>query len=171
MSEETPLFDLAVPAQAQAPAPKKDKATPKQAVVRTPTGESAQDVVAGWIDWYQGGSGVPVPPRIIARIAKEVRSLILGGFQVNEIKFGLAFWTVEKMNNPMLSPTHLESYVWQIAHNTRPQAQEWKAHMNARVAEFNKGAYRIGGAAPSKAETRRLQNDQALKEYLADEED
>lgn len=72
----------------------------KSEVATTATGENAQDIMSTWIDICQKRTGVPVPDGVIKRLARQVKSLIVSGYQTNHIKNGLTIWTVRWMDNP-----------------------------------------------------------------------
>lgn len=140
---------------------KREKARQKAPSPTTPSGENAGDILGAWRTWYQNGSGVPVPNAIAARLGKQVKSLIVTGYKTDEIKHGLAIWTVEQMDNPTLSPTLLDNFVWRHAQDTRAGAREWREAVRQRVAEFSS----IANKGRSKTAARRGRVLRALEDW------
>lgn len=166
--EETRL--IALPGAPEAPgrtlARREEREAIKAAVSvpRTESGESAQDILAAWVGWYEQGSGVPVPQSVIVRIGKQVKSLISTGYTTDEIKHGLSIWTVAQMDNDMLSPTMLDRFVWRFARDTRAGAAAWRDAVRQQVATFSQGGY--GGASGmSRADQRRSRSLQSIREF------
>lgn len=136
---------------ADAPPPPEAKKAKKPLVPKTPDNDSASDIIGAWVDWYQGRTGVPIPQNIIARLAKQVKSLIMSGYRTNQIKFGLGVWAIEQFDKPQLPPQALDTYVWKFARDTSPQARDMQAKMKAEVHAFHRG----NGTAPPMSMTKK----------------
>lgn len=109
-------------------------------VPRTATGESAQDLLGSWITWVQDGTGVPLPPQTINRISKQIKGLIIAQYSASHIKHGLAIWTLQKMENPLLSPQALDDLTWKYATDTSHQASTWRRKVKSRIQEVTQTA-------------------------------
>ena len=106
-------------------------------VPRTPSGESASDIIGKWLDWQDRQHGVPVPQTVIARIGKEIRNLIVSGYTSDQIAYGVAAWTAMWANNPRTSPTEVTTVTW--AEATRRANGRWVAEMRDRGREIDSG--------------------------------
>ena len=161
VDEEQPIPGLA----GLAPSPTKQHTAKvkqsKQPAPTTDTGDSVAEILGSWVAWYQCGSGVPIPQSVRARLGKQVKQLIVTGYQTDEIKHGLAIWTVEQMDNPTLSPTLLDNFVWKYTRDTRAGAREWQEAVRRRVAEFSS----VANKARGKSEARRANNIQVLQDW------
>lgn len=140
---------------------------PRAPVATTPQGQNAGEIIATWVQWYQDGTGVPIPQTIIGRMAKQVHGLVKTGYTTDQIKFALAIWTVQKQENHLLSPAQLDSICWQFALDTSARAQRWKAAAKAQIAEFSAqaGVRNQAAPTPTKREQRKERNLTALQNW------
>lgn len=164
--EEPTLINIPEAAAAPAPAPAKTR-KPKGVVPRTPEDDSAQDIMAAWIDWYQERTGTPIPSSVIARLAKQVKELIIAGYHSNDIKYGLAAWAVDQYDNPSLSPQILDRIVWGFARAKSPAARAAMEQMKADVRNFQRGTGIAPSAQMTKKQARDRADEQSTDQWLA----
>lgn len=110
----------------------------------TSTGEHAGDIVGAWVAWYSQTCDVPVPGSIVSRMGKQVKTLIVTGFTTDEIKFGLAAWTLKQLDFPGLSPTALDMLVFSYARDTRAGAAEFREKLRRGLAQLSNDTFRTG---------------------------
>lgn len=116
--------------------PRRRKRAPSTEVV-TSDGVNAQQIIAAWIEvMTKNTGGTPVPPNIIKRLAKQVKSLISSGYETNQIKNGLTIWTVRFMDNPLLSPETLERLTWKLVMDTSPDGRAFQQELKTAVTRF-----------------------------------
>lgn len=142
---ETPLYGFGGMDTGKSPTGKSldkaKKSQPKNTPV-TSTGQSAADIVGGWLSWYGQNFSIPVPQSVVARLGKSVRALILTGYRTDDIKWGLTLWTSRQLNDPMLSPLALENLTWSVAREhtgeasrVRNDLKEWLGSLGGSVAK------------------------------------
>lgn len=139
-AEMEALFETPKAAKSKAVAPAKKKVS---LVARTPDGDDASTIIAAWIDWYTASDGVPIPKATISRMSKHVKDLITSGYTSTDIKYGLALWTIARVDNPMLSPSYVDNYTWDWASSTRGNRKQWRAQVVQQVRSMS-------GNAPSR---------------------
>lgn len=106
---------------------------------RTPSGEHSGDLVQTWLRWHERGTGEHLEQNLVARIREQVKTLIVTGFTTEELKWGLAAWTLQRMDNPRLPPTALDRLLYAYARDTRAGSARWRTTLRAQVAEFTRG--------------------------------
>ena len=121
----------------------------------TPEGKNAGDLIGAWIDWYQGITDVPIPHQVTSRLSRHVKELIVSGYTANDIKFGLAIWTVNAMDNPRLPPNALTQYTWHWATKTRGNGNRFREEVSARIAELSGGT--VTASDSSRGRSQRVQ--------------
>lgn len=157
---ETPLFEVEGTAVANT-APR-GRRTNKE-VVKTSSGETSQDIMKEWIDRCQKFSGgTPVPPNVISRLAKQVKSLIGAGYETNQIKYGLTVWTVRWMDNPLTAPEQLDRLTWKAVMDSTAEGQRFQAELKEAVTRFRGDTTALTGGV-SKKEKRDIENAQGKK--------
>lgn len=139
--EEKPL--LLAAGRPEPPSRAKGGKVPEK-VPETPSGENAGIILGQWVKWYQDRVGVPLPASLIARIGKQVKVLISTGYTTDEIKFGLAAWTLRQWDNPALPPNELDMLTFNYARDTRPGAAEFRRTLQASLLQVSNGTYRTG---------------------------
>lgn len=121
----------------------------------TPEGDNAGNIIAAWIDWYTECDGVPIPKATISRMSKHVLELIQSGYNSADIKYGLAIWTIRKIEDPMLSPQQVDSFTWDWASSTRGGRRNgWRERTIEQVRSF-------GGNAGNAGKTTRQQRQES----------
>lgn len=154
---EVALFEMKeAPVAERAPRGRRSK---KSEVAKTQTGESAQDIMKAWIDICQKRTGVPVPEGVIKRLSRQVKSLIVSGYQTNQIKNGLTLWTVRWMDNPLINPEQLERLTWKIVMDASPEGRRFQAELKEAVTRFMGKSPAVTGGM-SKQEKRNVENTQ-----------
>mgnify|MGYP001580481811 CR=1 FL=1 len=135
------LFQLSEPSTEIVPAGKpRGRAAKSAPAAKTPSGDTADKILGDWITFVQDGTGIPIPPIIVGRIAKQIKGLIQAGFTTPQIKYGLAAWIDEKMNTPLLSPQALDDLTWKFATDTSAQARAWRERVKARTSALASSA-------------------------------
>ena len=126
----------------------------------TPQGHNAGDLIREWVTWYsQLDNNVPIPRTIIARLAKQVRGLIISGYPTVDIKYGLAIWTVRHADDPRLSPTQLDNITWEWASKTRGNMAAWRREVQQQIASFSGGTVSAQEAPRTRADRQRATDD------------
>lgn len=145
------------------------KREPKEASPLTPQGQNAGDILKQWIDWYtRCNNGVPIPQTIIARIGKQIRGLIVSGYTTDDIKYGLAIWTVRQSVDPRLSPTNLDGITWEWASKTRGNVTAWREATIRQIGEFSNGAV-SATERPRTREERHHANSDTIDQWVSQE--
>lgn len=135
------LFQLETPSSEIVPASKAHGKTVRSApAAQTPSGDTADKILGDWITFVQDGTGIPIPPTVVGRIAKQIKGLIQAGFTTAQIKYGLAAWIDEKMSTPLLSPQALDDLTWKFATDTSAQARAWREKVKARTSALASNA-------------------------------
>lgn len=95
--------------------------------------ETAQDVVAAWID-YCTGQGIRLPKQVIGRYAREIKALIEQGYAVGLLKHALALMLKRgKASNPALLP----SFVVEVQGSRPPEPSGNVRYDRRTTAERN----------------------------------
>lgn len=134
-------------------------------VARTPTGDTAPDIVNAWAAFYQELLvGVPVPPRVQSRMRGEVKVLITAGYRTDEIKWGLLAWSVLQLENDFLSESRLERLVWKWARDHSAGSDEWRQQLMATATAAG-GGTSVPTSGGSKAQGRREHTLEAMEAF------
>lgn len=161
---ETPLFTMAKEDEVAEPKPRRRKRASAEVV--TPDGMNSQQIIAAWIDVMTRNTGTPVPPSVIKRLARQVKSLISSGYEANQIKNGLTIWTVRWMDNPLLSPETLERLTWKLVMDTSPEGRQFQAELKTAVVRFAGHSTAVTGGA-SRQEQRNIENTKGKLDWRA----
>lgn len=135
-------------------------------VPTTPAGDNAADIVGAWANWYQTVADVPLPQSLIARMGKQVKTLIVTGYTTDEIKYGLAAWSVRQLDFPQLSPTALDAEVFSYARDTRAGAEKFRADLRQALEQLSNGTFRTG----NKKEDRERRTLRAIEDWRPPDE-
>lgn len=128
----------------------------------TPEGDNAGAIIKAWIDWYTECDGVPIPQATISRMGKHVQALIQSGYTSADIKFGLAIWTMKKLEDPPLSPARVDDYVWEWASSTRGKGRAWRSLVMEQIKAFGSTS-----AASTRPKSRQERQDENLAGMVA----
>lgn len=168
-TDESALFGTEVVQAAPAKAPTRKRRSPTE-VPLTPSGESAQAIIAEWIAFLQSSTGVPVPQEIIKRMGKQVKELIVSGYTTNQIKNGLTVWTTRWMDRAELPPERLATITWHVCTATAatgPSGRTFKQELEDSVRRLNPHAAAIAAPPTSNQERRALENARGKSDWRA----
>lgn len=109
-----------------------------KAVARTSQGVSSQDIVADWVDWWRQSYSVPLTQSVIRSVAKEVRELIVGGYEEQEIKVGIWKWSVAFLSGGTPAPMRLiQQVAYRVRLHSSPQALSNLQYAQARDQDID----------------------------------
>lgn len=149
----------------RAKAPRAPSQAPK-----TPTGETAGDIIGAWVAWFTDLTQVNVPHPITQRLGKQVKVLIESGYATNAIKMGLLAWTVERDRRPELPPEKLPDLALRMAIRNSPTAAVYVAAIQKAAREMQ--AITAPAVPPESSADRNWRaSDQARAAWLASRSD
>lgn len=159
---EIALFDMTGDAVAE----RGSRKSSSKSEVATRTGETARDILGGWVGYCKERTGLTVPKTVRGRISTHIKSLISDDYQSTTIKNALLVWTVRWIDNPLTSPSMLEQIAWKLAMNGTPEGRRFQDELKAASLRLNGTTF--AGTAREKRAVENEQGKQSWRERYAE---